>query len=138
MVDDWLKRRAILTTTNAALEEINIVLGAYIPGDLETFNSADAVENEDQKALRYPKEMPNSLSHKSALADHMLSLKKGVPGMLPCALCLKNEHVNGTRFIVENMTNNVQFLQIATGTQKAPNYLCHGSGVVLVTSHSLY
>lgn len=47
MVDDLLTRSAIPKTTNAELEEINKIVGAYIPEEMQTFTSADREENKD-------------------------------------------------------------------------------------------
>ena len=43
----WVSKRAVLTTKNVYLEEINMIVGALIPGHLTTFKSADSVQRED-------------------------------------------------------------------------------------------
>lgn len=51
-------------TKNRELEELNMIVGKHIPGEMRTYTSADTVETEDDNALRYPTEMLNSLSHR--------------------------------------------------------------------------
>ena len=43
----WVSKRAVLTTKNVYLEEINTIVGALIPGNLTTFKSADSVQRDD-------------------------------------------------------------------------------------------
>lgn len=78
VLSTWPKRHVIHLTNNGELEGIKYGYGAYIPGGVRTFTSLETVVNEDKNTLSYPIETLNSLSHQSALADHMRSLKKGV------------------------------------------------------------
>lgn len=57
MVDDWFTKRETLSTKNAELKEANKVVGAYIPDDIVTFTSEDAVEIQKENALRCEMEM---------------------------------------------------------------------------------
>ena len=116
--EDWLMGRAILTTKNVFLEEINTLAGALIPGTVRQYKSADQVENENENQLRYPVEMLNTLTAGSALPDHKLLLKRGYPVMLLRNIDTENGHCNGARYIIENMTNNVLFLRLAIGSKK--------------------
>jgi len=114
--DEWLTGRAVLTTKNVNLDPINTIVGAMLPGNYRTYLSADKVENEDQNALRYPVELLNTLTAGSALPDHKLRLKKGVVIMLLLNVDPLNGHVNGARYILESMTNNILFAKLASGT----------------------
>ncbi|CDF32173.1 unnamed protein product [Chondrus crispus] len=119
----WLTKRVILTTKNRPLEEVNEVIGNMIPGSYRTYLSADKVENEDTNALIYPTEMLNTLTAGSALPDHKLKLKKGFIVMLLRNLDPATGHVNGARYVIENMTNNLLFLRVTTGSHQG-NRLC--------------
>lgn len=46
MVDDWLTRRATITTENAALEEVSAIVGLYLPVQMRTCRRAEETENE--------------------------------------------------------------------------------------------
>ncbi|CDF33193.1 ATP dependant DNA helicase [Chondrus crispus] len=119
----WLTKRVILTTKNRPLEEVNEVIGNMILGSYRTYLSADKVENEDTNALIYPTEMLNTLTAGSALPDHKLKLKKGFIVMLLRNLDPATGHVNGARYVIENMTNNLLFLHVTTGSHQG-NRLC--------------
>ncbi|CDF77379.1 unnamed protein product [Chondrus crispus] len=118
-----LTKRDILTTKNRPLEEVKEVIGNMIPGPCRTYLSADEVENEDTNALIYPTEMLNTLTAGSALPDHKLKLKKGFIVMLLRNLDPATGHVNGARYVIENMTNNLLFLRVTTGSHQG-NRLC--------------
>ncbi|CDF38639.1 unnamed protein product [Chondrus crispus] len=119
----WLTKRVILTPKNRPLEEVNEVIGNMIPGSYRTYLSADKVENEDTNAPIYPTEMLNTLTAGSALPDHKLKLKKGFIVMLLRNLDPATGHVNGARYVIENMTNNLLFLHVTTGSHQG-NRLC--------------
>ena len=44
---EWLSDRAVITTKNVYLEEINTIVGAWIPGELKVFKSHDYVQADD-------------------------------------------------------------------------------------------
>lgn len=69
-------------------------------------------------APRCSMEILNTLSHVSAVKDQIISFDKRFIGGLLCNLNSKNGHVNGTRFVKENMINNFLFIRIATDMQK--------------------
>lgn len=118
----WLTSRVILTTKNNHLASINNYVGNMIPGRYRTYLSADKVENQDAHALRYPVEMLNLLTAGSALPDHKLRPKKGFIIML-LNLDPQSGHVNGTRYIIEKMSNSLLYLRVATGSYQG-NELC--------------
>lgn len=109
MLDNWLTRCTSPALKNANFEELSGIRGAYILDKMRTFTSKYIVHNEDQNAQRYPMEMLNTLSHGQALPGHMLSPKKGFVVMLFHDLDPKNVHLNGKRYVVENMRYNILF-----------------------------
>ncbi|CDF37506.1 partial DNA helicase [Chondrus crispus] len=119
----WLTKRVILTTKNTPLEQVNEVIRNMISGPYRTYLSADKVESEDANALIYPTEILNTLTAGSALPDHKLKLKKGFIVMLLRNLDPATGHVNGARYVIENMTNNPLFLHVTTGSHQG-NRLC--------------
>ncbi|CDF35745.1 ATP dependant DNA Helicase Pif1 [Chondrus crispus] len=119
----WLTKRGILTTTNRPLEQVNKVIGNMMPGPYRTYLSAEKVESEDTNALIYPTEILNTLTAGSALPDHKLKLKKGFIIMLLRNLDLTSGHVNGARYVIEKMTNNLHFLRVTSGSHEG-NRLC--------------
>lgn len=72
-------------------------------GRLETFTSAYTLEKEDKNWHKYAIEMPNTLSHGSALSDHLLSLRNGLIYMALRHLHCKNGDMTWTRYILEDM-----------------------------------
>ena len=119
----WLTKRVILTKKNRPLEQVNEIVGNMILGPYRTYLSAGKVENEDTNALMYPMELLNTLTAGSALPDHKLKLKKGFIVMLLRNLDPTAGHVNGARYVIENMTNNLLFLRLTTGSHEG-NRLC--------------
>ena len=112
----WLTKRVIFTTKNRPLEQVNEIVGNMIPGPYRTYLSADKVASEDTNALIYPTEFLNTLTTGSALPDH--KLKKGFIVMPLRNLDPTAGHDNGARYVIENMTNNLLFLRVTTGSQE--------------------
>ena len=126
---EWLTSRAILATTNSRLTTINDEIIERFPGRSQTFLSADSVvcDNPDeQKAmeLNYPTELLNSIESGSSLPDHKIKLKKGVVVMLLRKIRQNCGHMNGTRYVVHNMTKNLLFLRAISG-------ICKGNSILL-------
>lgn len=101
-------------TKNIHLKQINTMVGAMIPGVYFTYLKSDTVQNEKENGLQYCVEILNTLTSGSALSDHRLLLKQEIPVMLSCNLNPLTGHVNDARYIIEKMTNNIVFLQLAT------------------------
>ncbi len=85
--------------------------------------SADSIvsdDSEEQKSteLKYPQELLNSIEAGSSLPDHEIKLKKGFVVLFLRNTRLNRGHVNGTRYVVMNMTKNLLFLQAVSGTAK--------------------
>lgn len=83
MLDDCFLKHVILTKMNAKFEEINSIVGVYIPDGITTFEIAATAEDEDENALRYPMKTMNYVSHDSGLPVHGHSLKKCLVVILP-------------------------------------------------------
>lgn len=76
------------------------------------------LENENENMLINRREMLDTLSHCSALPEHILSLKKEAIIMLLRNVGPKTGQMNGATYVVENITSNVLFLRIAIAMQK--------------------
>ena len=126
---EWLPSRAILVTTNSRMKTTNYKIIGRFPGRSQTFLSADSVvcdNPDDQKAmeLKYPTELLNSIETGSSQPEHEIKLKKGFVVMLLRNIRQNCGHVNGTRYVVHNMTKNLLFLRAVSGT-------CKGSSILL-------
>lgn len=122
MIGDWLTARPIPTTKNTERKEMNEIVGAYIPGEMRNFTSANTVEIENKNRPRCLTKMLNIFSQVSGLSDHLPNPKKGSIVLLLCKLDTRKEHVNGPRFVVESMTTNVSFLRIETGMEESAKF----------------
>lgn len=80
-------------------------------------------------------EMLSTLSQGSALQGPLLTLNKGFFLTLLRNLDPKNKHVNGIQYKVENITNYVLLLHIATGMWKGANQALPRINLDVVTSH---
>ena len=107
----------ILVVRNDTLRTVNAMVGDMGPGPYKEYLSADSVEKEEN-ALNYPVEFLNTLTAGSALPDHKLRLKKGFPVMLLRKIDAKKGHVNGARYVVEKMTENLLYLRGTVGKAK--------------------
>ena len=113
--NDYLRDRAILTTKNVDVEEINQQILEIIPGENYEFLSADSVEDEAQvDQSLYPIEFLNTLTP-SGTPPHKLVLKKDAPIILLRNLSTSEGLCNGTRLIVKNCHTNVIDAEILTG-----------------------
>lgn len=68
--------------------------------------------------MRYPTELLNTLTVGSALPDHKRKLKKGFIVMRLRNLDPQNGHVNGARYVIENMTGSLLYLRVAVGSHE--------------------
>lgn len=93
--------------------------GVLIPGPYKPFLSADTAADEVRDALRYSKELLNTLTAITALPGHGIKLKKGFAVMLLRNLDPASDHVNGARYVLENMHTSLLYLLHANVTHKA-------------------
>ncbi|KAL4583975.1 hypothetical protein LXL04_008563 [Taraxacum kok-saghyz] len=104
--------RAILTTKNENVDEINDHLIESFSGDQKVYHSFD--EAEDDRNNLYPLEFLNSLTV-GGLPPHYLRLKVGCPVILLRNIDPSNGLCNGTRLICRAFQQNVIDAEIAVG-----------------------
>ena len=112
---DWLCERAILSTKNDVVDEINMKLLSKIPGEIVSYKSIDMPIDESE-AFQFPVEFLNKIQM-SGIPPHNLQLKVGCPIMLlrniePPKLC------NGTRLVVKQLFSHLIEAEILTGVSK--------------------
>ena len=100
----WVKNRAILCPTNEECSEINSILLNKIPGDSTVYKSCDMVSN--MESHMFPTEFLNSIEL-PGIPPHTLTLKPGSVIILLRNLNPSEGHVNGTRYIVQNLLPHV-------------------------------
>jgi ATP-dependent DNA helicase PIF1 len=116
---DYLKERAILSTTNDIVDEINDYVLSLVPNIEREYFSADTISNcvdtcNDADIL-YPIEYLNTLNANN-FPSHKLKLKIGTPVMLLRNLNQSLGLCNGTRLIVANLADNIIEAIIIHGT----------------------
>ncbi|KAL7599737.1 hypothetical protein Lser_V15G26174 [Lactuca serriola] len=104
--------RAILSTKNESVDEINNKLIERFSGEQKVYYSFD--EAEDDKNNLYPMEYLNSLNV-SGVPPHYLRLKTGCPVILLRNIDPSNGLCNGTRLICRAFQQNVIDAEIAVG-----------------------
>ncbi|KAJ9541417.1 hypothetical protein OSB04_027923 [Centaurea solstitialis] len=109
---NYIISRAILTTKNDHVDEINDQLIERFCGEEKVYYSFD--EAEDDKNSLYPMEYLNSLNV-SGLLPHYLRLKIGCPIILMWNIDPSNGLCNGTRLICRGFQRNVIDAEIAVG-----------------------
>ncbi len=113
---NYIKDRAILTTKNEDVDDINEQIINIFPGDAKEFLSADSVEDKDSVHQNlYPIEFLNTLTP-SGTPPHKLVLKVGVPIMLLRNINPTEGLCNGTRLIVKRFQQHVIDAEILTGS----------------------
>jgi ATP-dependent DNA helicase PIF1 len=101
---NYIRDRAILTTKNEEVDNINEQIINIFPGEAKEFLLADSVEDKDFVHQNlYPIEFLNTLTP-SGTPPHKLILKVGVPIILLRNLCLKEGLYNSTQLIVRRIT----------------------------------
>jgi len=113
---DYIKDRAILTTKNEDVDEINEQIINKFPGNAHVFLSADSVEDEGSVHQNlYPMEFLNTLTP-SGTPPHKLVLKVGAPIILLRNISPTEGLCNGTRLIVRELQQHVIDAEIITGS----------------------
>ena len=85
-----------------------------MPGQLQTFSSADSVVGDEHQTTVYPVEFLNSIKA-SGLPPHELCLKIGAPVILLRNINISKGLCNGTRLIVTGMQRYTLRLRIVNG-----------------------
>ncbi|GKD46430.1 ATP-dependent DNA helicase PIF1-like protein [Tanacetum coccineum] len=109
---EYIISRAILSTKNDNVDEINDQLIGRFHGEEKIYYSFD--EAEDDNNNFYPMEFLNSLNV-SGLPPHYLRLKIGCPIILLRNIDPSNGLCNGTRLICKGFQSNVIDAEIAVG-----------------------
>ncbi|XP_024965893.1 ATP-dependent DNA helicase PIF1-like [Cynara cardunculus var. scolymus] len=117
---DYIISRAILTTKNEHVDEINDQLIEKFCGEEKIYYSLD--EAEDDKNNLYPMEFLNSLTV-SGLPPHYLRLKIGCPIILLQIIDPSNGLCNGTRLICRGFQQDAINAEIAVGQHAGFNPL---------------
>ncbi|XP_046407444.1 uncharacterized protein LOC124172080 [Ischnura elegans] len=104
-------KRAILSTLNVNVKEINeLVLDSY-EGCLHELRSADSVYKEDDEGLDVDIQLLNKASGKG-IPDHVLRLKVGSVCLIIRNLNIADGLVNGTKVIVTAITRRLVTVRI--------------------------
>ncbi|CAN1162450.1 ATP-dependent DNA helicase pif1 [Linum perenne] len=126
---DWIKipqyfvqkSHAIVTPTNAIVSEINDFMLNQIPGELQTYFSADSLtttgSNKEALEMEYHIEFLNSLSF-NGIPEHDLKLKPFSTVMLLRNLNPLVGLCNGTQILLTNLGNHLLQGLIVGGTMK--------------------
>ena len=101
---DWIRNRAILCPTNAECTEINNILLDKLPGNKMIYKSCDTVNQSE--AHMYPTEFLNTIELQG-IPPHKLELKPGAVIILLHNINPSDGHVNGTRYLVQNLLPHV-------------------------------
>ena len=109
---DDIISRAILSTKNENVDDINEKLIDRFPGAKKIYYSFDIAEDDTNNY--YPMEFLNSLTV-SGLPPHVLRLKVGCPIILLRNIDPSNGLCNGTRLICKSLETNMIDAEIAVG-----------------------
>jgi len=119
----YLSGRAILTTKNEDVGNINEIIMKKLPGEEFTYLSADSLyENEEEKNCIFPTEYLNTLKI-SGVPPHKIILKKNCPIILLRNLNLTKGLCNGTRLICKGLFKHFIEAEILMGDNKGDTVL---------------
>ncbi|XP_073129676.1 uncharacterized protein [Henckelia pumila] len=119
---NYMIDRAIITTKNVDVDEINEILIFNFPGEEKVYTSWDSVEDDNNNLFQ--EEFLNSLCP-SGLPPHQITLKVGCPIMLLRNVTPELGLCNGTRLICRNLGRNFIDAEIITGPHKGTRYFLH-------------
>ncbi|XP_066373872.1 uncharacterized protein [Miscanthus floridulus] len=108
----YMSTRAILSTKNEHVDQLNSKMIAMFPGEEKVYHSFDSVD--DDSINNYPIEFLNSITP-NGLPPHVLILKTNCPIILLCNLDPNNGLCNGTRLMVRGLQDNAIDAEITGG-----------------------
>ncbi|TVU09088.1 hypothetical protein EJB05_42528, partial [Eragrostis curvula] len=108
----YMSSRAILSTKNEYVDELNSKMIEMFPGPSKVFYSFDSVK--DDQTNNYPLDFLNSLTP-NGLPPHELKIKVNCPLILLRNLDPHNGLCNGTRLVVRGFQNNAIDTEIVGG-----------------------
>ncbi|TVU14363.1 hypothetical protein EJB05_37826, partial [Eragrostis curvula] len=108
----YMSSRAILSTKNEYVDQLNSKMIETFPGPSKVFYSFDSVE--DDQINNYPIDFLNSLTP-NGLPPHELKIKINCPLILLRNLDPHNGLCNGTRLVVRGFQNNAIDAEIVGG-----------------------
>ena len=115
----YFKERAILTTKNTIVAEINDFVLRITPGEKRVYLSIDSISTSstesDNASSLYPPEYINQLEF-NGVPSHTLALKIGTPVMLLRNISPSIGLCNGTRLIITQLSSKVIQAQIIIGS----------------------
>ena len=109
-----IKSRAILCPTNEECRYINKILLEKLPGEVISYKSCDSVNDTD--AHMYPQEFLNTIDL-PGIPPHLLELKVGAVVILLRNLNPSEGHVNGTRYVIQNLLPHVIDVTAISGSK---------------------
>ncbi|PWZ44009.1 ATP-dependent DNA helicase PIF1 [Zea mays] len=116
---DYIKKRAILATTNDVVDEINDYIISLLPTVEREYYSADSISKctdaPNDANILYPIEYLNTLNANN-FPSHRLKFKIGTPVMLLRNLNQSLGLCNGTRIIITQLGDTIIEGTIITGT----------------------
>lgn len=125
--ESYLKERAILTPTNAIVDQVNSEVLDIIPGITYTYLSQDSIDDstpdlESDYESSFPIEYLNSINMPS-IPKHELKLKVGAVVMLMRNLNQIMGLCNGTRMVLTRCLKNSVECKILTGSHSGTKHL---------------
>jgi len=108
----YMSTRAILSTKNEHVDQLNSKMIAMFPGEEKVYHSFDSVD--DDSVNNYPIEFLNSITP-NGLPPHVLKVKTNCPVILLRNLDPNNGLCNGTRLMVRAFQDNAIDAEIVAG-----------------------
>ncbi|XP_046688265.1 uncharacterized protein LOC124374004 [Homalodisca vitripennis] len=114
---DLCARRAILSTLNVNVKEINGRILDLMDGRIHELRSADTVDREDDDGLDVDVNLLNQATGKGVVPDHVLRLKVGSVCLIMRNLNIGDGLVNGTKVIVTAISSRLITVRLIGNTQ---------------------
>lgn len=113
---NWTTSWARITIHNSIPSEINASVAETLPGEMLEYKSADKFElGGGSEDTQYPVESQNTLTAGSFFPDHCLAQKSPMLWTIMRKIGPEHGHINGSRYIGENITSNVLYTTLAMG-----------------------